>query len=69
MLDGYTSVAWKNAFGETTHATLPTLNELRTHLLATDRDDLSWKTWPTCATAMQRDTWLPARRRAVPARR
>lgn len=43
MLDGDTSVAWKNAFGETTHATLPTLNELRAHLLATGRDDLSWE--------------------------
>ncbi len=43
MLDGNTSVAWKNAFGETTHATLPTLNELRAHLIATGRDDLSWE--------------------------
>ncbi|HYQ37666.1 MAG TPA: peroxidase family protein, partial [Pseudomonas sp.] len=43
MLDGYTSVAWTNAFGETTHATLPTLNELRAHLLATGRADLSWE--------------------------
>ncbi len=42
LLDGATSLAWKNAFGETTNATLPTLNELRAHLLATGRDDLSW---------------------------
>jgi Ca2+-binding RTX toxin-like protein len=42
LLDGATSVAWKNAWGETIHATLPTLNELRAHLLATGRDDLSW---------------------------
>lgn len=43
MLDGNTSAAWQNAFGETTHATLPTLNELRAHLIATGRDDLSWE--------------------------
>lgn len=43
MLDGNTSVAWKNAFGETTHATLPTLNELRAHLLLTQRADLTWE--------------------------
>jgi Ca2+-binding RTX toxin-like protein len=42
LLDGETSVAWKNAFDELTNATLPTLNELRAHLLATGRDDLSW---------------------------
>jgi Ca2+-binding RTX toxin-like protein len=42
MFDGNTSVAWKNAWGETTNATLPTLNELRAHLIATGRDDLSW---------------------------
>ena len=42
MFDGNTSVAWKNAWGEMTNATLPTLNELRAHLLATGRDDLSW---------------------------
>jgi Ca2+-binding RTX toxin-like protein len=43
MLDGNTSVAWKNAFGETTNATLPTLNELRAHLLLTQRADLTWE--------------------------
>lgn len=43
MLDGNTSVAWKNAFGETTHATLPTLNELRAHLMLTQRADLTWE--------------------------
>ncbi len=44
MLDGVTAVAaWKNAFGEMTHATLPTLNELRAHLVATGRDDLTWE--------------------------
>ncbi|MBQ0920052.1 M10 family metallopeptidase C-terminal domain-containing protein [Hydrogenophaga aromaticivorans] len=43
LIDGQTSVAWKNAFGETTNATLPTLNELRAHLLATGRDDLTWE--------------------------
>jgi len=43
MLDGNTSVAWKNAFGETTNATLPTLNELRAHLIATGRADLTWE--------------------------
>ena len=42
LLDGTTSAAWKNAWGETTTATLPTLNELRAHLVATGRDDLSW---------------------------
>ena len=42
LLDGNQSAAWVNGFGETTNATLPTLNELRTHLLATGRDDLSW---------------------------
>lgn len=43
MLNGETSVAWKNAFGETTKDTLPTLNELRAHLIATGRDDLTWQ--------------------------
>jgi Ca2+-binding RTX toxin-like protein len=42
LLDGITSVQWENAFGEMTSATLPTLNELRAHLAATGRDDLSW---------------------------
>ena len=43
MLDGYTSVEWTNAWGEVTQATLPTLNELRAHLIATGRDDLTWE--------------------------
>ncbi|NWF44299.1 heme peroxidase [Hydrogenophaga sp. D2P1] len=43
LIDGQTSVAWKNAFGETTNATLPTLNELRAHLIETGRDDLTWE--------------------------
>ena len=42
LFDGSTSVAWTNAFGETTKDTLPTLSELRAHLVATGRDDLSW---------------------------
>jgi Ca2+-binding RTX toxin-like protein len=42
LLDGNTSATWTNAWGETTTATLPTLNELRSHLLATGRADLSW---------------------------
>lgn len=43
LLDGQTSRAWVNGFGETTTATLPTLNELRQHLIATGREDLSWE--------------------------
>ncbi|MDX2307114.1 MAG: peroxidase family protein [Hyphomicrobium sp.] len=43
MLDGNTSAEWTNAFGELTTATLPTLNELRAHLIATGRDDLTWE--------------------------
>ncbi len=43
MLDGYTSTEWTNAWGEATQATLPTLNELRAHLIATGRDDLTWE--------------------------
>ncbi|NDP37696.1 MAG: heme peroxidase [Rhodoferax sp.] len=42
LLDGTTSAAWTNAWGELTTATLPTLNELRAHLAATGRDDLTW---------------------------
>ncbi|MGA8515820.1 MAG: hypothetical protein WB821_13735, partial [Burkholderiaceae bacterium] len=42
LLDGTTSAQWTNAWGETTTATLPTLNELRVHLLATGRADLTW---------------------------
>ncbi len=43
MLSGSTSVQWTNAFGETTDDTLPTLNELRAHLIATGRADLTWE--------------------------
>ena len=43
MLDGHTSAEWTDAFGNVTDRTLPTLNELRAHLLATGRDDLSWE--------------------------
>jgi Ca2+-binding RTX toxin-like protein len=43
LLDGHTSHAWKNAFGETVTSTLPTLNELRAHLLATGREPLTWE--------------------------
>ncbi len=43
MFDGATSVTWKDAFGNTTNATLPTLNELRAHLTATGRADLTWE--------------------------
>ncbi len=43
MLDGHTSREWTNAWGQATTATLPTLNELRAHLIATGRDDLTWE--------------------------
>ncbi|MDX2157451.1 MAG: peroxidase family protein [Hyphomicrobiaceae bacterium] len=43
MFDGHTSVAWVDGFGNTTTATLPTLNELRANLIATGRDDLTWE--------------------------
>jgi Ca2+-binding RTX toxin-like protein len=43
LFDGVTLVdAWKGHDGLMTHQTLPTLNELRAHLVATGRDDLSW---------------------------
>jgi len=43
LLDGSSLVqAWTNAWGESTHATLPTLNELNAHLIATGRDPLTW---------------------------
>ena len=42
LLDGATSVAWTNSWGETTNATLPTLGELNAHLIATGRDPLTW---------------------------
>lgn len=43
LFDGATSAAWTNAFGQVTNATLPTLNELRAHLIDTGRDDISWE--------------------------
>ncbi len=42
MLDGTQTVEWTNAWGDTTRATLPTLNELRQAVLATGRDALTW---------------------------
>ena len=43
LFDGVTlAVAWKGHDGVMTNQTLPTLNELRAHLLATGRDDLAW---------------------------
>jgi Ca2+-binding RTX toxin-like protein len=42
LLDGNTSQTWTDAFGKPTNTTLPTLNELRAHLAATGRDDLTW---------------------------
>ena len=42
LFDGHSSASWTNAWGELTTATLPTLNELRAHLVATGRDDLGW---------------------------
>jgi hypothetical protein len=43
LFDGTTLVdAWKGHDGLMTHQTLPTLNELRAHLVATGRDDLAW---------------------------
>ncbi|MEQ1622581.1 MAG: peroxidase family protein [Methylococcales bacterium] len=42
LLDGATSVAWTNSWGESTNATLPTLGELNAHLIATGRDALTW---------------------------
>jgi Ca2+-binding RTX toxin-like protein len=43
LFDGDTSVAWTNAWGEMVNSTLPTLNELRAHLVATGRADLTWE--------------------------
>jgi hypothetical protein len=43
LLDGHTSHAWTNAFGESVTSTLPTLSELRAHLVATGRADISWE--------------------------
>ncbi len=43
LLDGHTlKTAWAKPDGTLTNATLPTLNELRTHLDATKRDALTW---------------------------
>lgn len=42
LLDGNQTVAWTNAWGETTTATLPTLNELRRAVIDTGRDALTW---------------------------
>ena len=46
LLDGQTlsdDAAWHLPDGTLTHQTLPTLNELRQHLLDTGRDDLTWE--------------------------
>ena len=44
LFDGTTlDTAWTNAFGELTTRTLPTLNELRSHILETGRDDITWE--------------------------
>ncbi len=44
MLDGQTlATAWKNADGEMVHDTLPTLNELRQHIIDTGRAALNWE--------------------------
>ena len=44
MLDGHTlATAWVNGHGQTVNDTLPTLNELRAHILATGRDGLAWE--------------------------
>ncbi len=44
MFDGHTlATAWKKADGSMTTATLPTLNELRAHVVATGRSALTWE--------------------------
>ncbi len=44
MLDGKTLAhEWTDGHGVTSHDTLPTLNELRAHILATNRDGLTWE--------------------------
>jgi Ca2+-binding RTX toxin-like protein len=44
LFDGSTlATAWTDANGHLTHATLPTLNELRDHVEATGRDALTWE--------------------------
>jgi len=42
LLDGNKNVTWTDGFGNETTATLPTLNEMRAHLGATNRADLTW---------------------------
>ena len=52
LLDGATlDTEWKRPDGTLTRATLPTLDELRTHLAATGRSDLTWEDVATCAIA------------------
>jgi Ca2+-binding RTX toxin-like protein len=44
LFDGSTlEKAWARPDGTTTHDTLPTLDELRTHMTSTGRDDLTWE--------------------------
>lgn len=43
LLDGQKNVEWVDGFGNATTATLPTLNELRAHLAATGRPDITWE--------------------------
>lgn len=44
LLDGNTlGTAWTKADGTVTHETLPTFDELRTHVLASGRDGLTWE--------------------------
>ena len=42
LLDGDHTVKWVDGFGTETTSTLPTLNELRAHVHATGREDLTW---------------------------
>ncbi|SHF58961.1 Ca2+-binding protein, RTX toxin-related [Loktanella atrilutea] len=42
LLDGDKTVAWVDGFGNATTSTLPTLTELRAHILETGRADLTW---------------------------
>ena len=44
LLDGHTlETTWTKADGTVTNETLPTLAELRAHVIASGRDDLSWE--------------------------
>lgn len=44
LLNGNTlATSWQKPDGEWTNETLPTLNELRAHVVATGRDDLTWE--------------------------